>query len=201
MARLATEADFHGERMGNPGAMYADYRRYPHFAQRAVAVAGRTAAAARILVVGCGYGYLVDALLAAGRPNTWGVDAAPWATGRAAAAVGAAAGARVRQADATSAAALRAAKQAMGLGATQRFDLAVTEDVLPCLTAAEQTALLAAVRQHATALLHVVTPGDPADPRKGAGIDWRSAAAWKALVGAADAVLDAETGELLGGGG
>jgi SAM-dependent methyltransferase len=192
MARLLTAEDATG---GRPDAMYADYRRFPFFAARAALIAQRTAAAARILVVGCGVGYLVDELLKAGRPNAWGVDAAPYATGRAASELGAT-GARVRQCDATVAAEVRAAKIAFGLGANQRFALAITEDVLPCLTPQEQTALLAAVRAHATALFHVVTPGDPADPAKLPGLDWRSTAQWKALVGA-DPVLDAETGEVV----
>jgi hypothetical protein len=197
MARLATETDFHGERTGTPNAMYSEYRRYSYFAQRAALVIQRYPTANRILVVGCGVGYLVDELLKAGKPNTWGIDAAPYATAQAVVELGATVGARVRLADATSAAAVRSAKLAFGLGQNQRFDLAITEDVLPCLTAGEQTALLSAVRQHATALLHVVTPGDPADPRKRPGLDWKRATAWKALVGT-DPVLDAETGEVTG---
>lgn len=183
--------------MGNPNAMYSEYKRFPFFAQRAALVVQRYPTANRILVVGCGVGYLVDELLKAGKPNTWGIDAAPYATAQAVIELGTTVGARVRLADATSAAAVRTAKLAFGLGQNQRFDLAITEDVLPCLTAAEQTALLAAVRQHATALLHVVTPGDPASRRKGPGLDWKSIAAWKSLVGS-DPVLDAETGEVTG---
>lgn len=189
MARLLTAEECDGRA---PNAMYGFYRRYPFFTRRASLIAQRYPAASRLLVVGCGPGYLVDELIKAGKAQTWGVDASPFAVGRAATALGATVGARVRQADATDAAALLAAKQAMGLGRNQRFDLAITEDVLPCLTTQEQTALLAAVRGQANALFHVVTPGDPADPAKLPGLDWRSTAAWKALVGT-DPVLDAET--------
>lgn len=199
MARLATEADFHGartrsgRRAAGPPPLYDEYRRFPFFAQRAAAVRARYPEAQRVLVVGCGYGYLVDELRRAGVSEPWGVDASPWAVERAAAVLPRAAARRVRLADATDAASLAAAlPEALGRGG--RFDAAVTEDVLPCLDPGEQRALLAAVRARAAAVLHVVTPGDPADPRKAPGLDWKPAGAWAALV-APDAVLDAETGE------
>lgn len=204
MARLATEADFHGgrhreaRRAAGPPPLYDEYRRFPFFSERAAAVRARYPDARRVLVVGCGYGYLVDELRRAGVPEPWGVDAAPWAVERAAAVLPGASARRVRLADATDAASLAAALPEV-LGRGGRFDLAVTEDVLPVLDAAEQRAVLAAVRVRAAAVLHVVTPGDPADPRKAPGLDWKPTAVWAALV-APDALLDAETGALLGPG-
>lgn len=203
MARLATEADFHGgrhreaRRAAGPPPLYDEYRRFPFFAERAAAVRARYPDARRVLVVGCGYGYLVDELRRAGVPDPWGVDASPWAVERAAAVLPGASARRVRLADATDAASLAAALPEV-LRRDGRFDVAVTEDVLPVLDPGEQRALLAAVRARAAAVLHVVTPGDPADPAKLPGPEWRSIEAWRALLGAGEPVLDAETGEAWG---
>jgi len=188
VARAATEADFHGTRLNNPSRLYDEYRRYPFFAERAAFIRQRYPTASRVLIAGCGYGYLVDELRKSG-VGAWGCDIAPWATGQAAQVLGQNAQ-FVGQGDITSAASMATVKSQAGLRNNQRFDVTVTEDVLTVLTEAEITAALQAVRGISSTVLHMVTPGVP-NAEHHPDLNWKSIAAWRSRC-APDVVYDVE---------
>lgn len=183
--RLATQADF------EQGGLYTSYRRYPFFAERAAAVVAAYGSV-KTLVVGCGWGYLVDELLRLG-VDAWGIDASLYAItkGKAVAGMLPATLTRLSVADATNRTQLTAVRTTAGLVGSARFGLVVTEDMLPMLTDAEVTTAVTECRRIATNMLHIVTPGTATDASKLTALNWKSTAAWKALV-APDAVMDAE---------
>ena len=168
--------------------VYTEYRRFGFFSERAALLRERYPSARTVLVVGCGPGYLVDELRRAG-VDAWGIDPAPDALAP-----------RIADRIVTGDAARRGDLERLApLDQGGRFDLAVTEDVLPCLSAQKRTALLRAVRRHADALLHIVTPGDPGDPAKLPGVDWKRIAgpgSWRAVLGPGEPILNAENWEV-----
>jgi len=177
MAVLGSAANFEG------GTLYSSYRRYPFYAERAAWVRS-IVPTGKVLVAGCGWGYLVDELVALGL-DAWGIDASTYCVGRAVVS------SRVLTVEATSRNRPAGARTAAGLGGSTKFAAAVTDDLLPCLTDAEASTALAELRRVATTLLHIVTPGAAADPAKAAGLNWKSHAAWKSFVGT-DLVYSAE---------
>lgn len=206
--RLASSADFEaGGLYGGNG--WPGYRRYPFFAQRAAVIHQRFPSG-KVLVVGCGWGYLVDELLNLGG-DAWGVDASSYAINKGKALSGVNAGttleglavgmrsdtgSRLVSADATNRQQLASARQTAGLSGSQRFEVVVTEDVLPVLSDAEVSVLVTEVRRLAVTVLHIVSPGDPSDPSKLAGLNWKSTSQWKQLA-APDLVLDVESGAVV----
>jgi hypothetical protein len=203
VARLATQADFRGRPdpntpvpAGRPTWLYDDYRRFPFFVQRAQVIRQRFPAAVTVLVAGCAHGYLVDELRKLGAV-AWGCDASAWATGQAAQAVPASAQ-FVRQGDCLNVQSLRAVRSAAGIPQSGRFAVGVTEDLLPVAASdAEATTMLTNLRAVCTVLFHVVTPGSPADPHRMSGLLWKPIAAWRAFLPVGEAILDAETGEVV----
>lgn len=191
MSLWATAADF--EQAG-VGALYAPaYSRFPFFQSRLDSLKQRFAPTGqKLLVVGCGFGYLVDDLVAAGY-DAYGIDNA-YAIGKGKALLPAIA-ARLLVADALTASTLDAAASAAGLkGHTPKWALLVTEDVLPVMSDAEvQTALTNLRARCTTNLLHFVTPGDggqACDPR----LNWKPIDGWRGVLCPPDVVADAETG-------
>lgn len=189
MSLLATAADF--ER----GGLYsAPYGRYPFFQQRVDALKGRFAPnGQKALVVGCGYGYLVDDLVAAGY-DAWGVDASQYAISKGQSLLPGVAS-RLAVADALDGASLDAVAKSAGLhGKTPTWTLLLTEDVLPCMSDAEVATALANLRARCTSnLLHLVTPGH-ADPDHDARLNWKTIDGWRAVLCPPDVVGDCETG-------
>lgn len=185
--RLASAEDF------RDGALYSNYRRYPFFAERAAMIRRRVSPSASVLIAGCGYGYLVDELRKIG-VRAWGCDLSPWAVGQASQVIPATA-TFVLLGDVTDTNSLNTVRAAAGLPGNQDFALVVTEDVLPMLTDAEIAAALEAVRTVGSAVLHIVTPGDPTDTTRASGVTWKPIAAWRALC-APDPVMDAERGTI-----
>ncbi len=203
MARLASQSDFEG------GDLYTNYRRYPFFAERAAVIHERFPTG-KILVVGCGWGYLVDELLKLGR-DVWGIDASSYAINKGKSLSGntsagktqeglevgmrADTGARLLVADTTSRQSLAAIHKATDLTGNDKFAVAVTEDMLPCLTDAEVTSTISELRLVATSLLHCVTPANTDDPedmaRRHPDLNWKKVEVWKALVNP-DLVYDEE---------
>ena len=167
--------------------LYTQYGPHPRFAERARLIRERYPDARTVLVVGCARGYLIEALLELGL-DAWGCDIEPESVPEAVAD-------RVIQAGATEPDELDAVRRAAGLKGSRKFDLAVTEDVLPCLDDPGARRLLEAVRAVAKGRLHIVTPGDPTDPAKLPGLNWKPIETWRTLVGG-ETVLDAESGEL-----
>lgn len=181
MAVLATQARF------EEGGWYSQYRNYPFFAQRAAWI-NQTVPTGKLLIAGCGWGYLVDELLKLGR-DVWGIDASAYCVGK-----GIAPG-RVFQRSALVRADLNAAKTAAGVASNGRFAAGVTEDLLPCLTVPEVSSALQELRRACTSLLHIVTPGDGSaqPPGRVPEMTWRDVAGWKQIVGS-DPVYSTETG-------
>jgi SAM-dependent methyltransferase len=192
MARQATADDFEGRRADS---LYTLYRRYDFFATRAAIIHARYPAVGKILIAGCGYGYLVDELVKLGR-DAWGIDAATYAVNTGKAEMPQIAG-RLILADAGNSLDMQAARAAAGLTGNRRFDLIVDEDMLPVMSDAEATGALAQMRANVLngRIFHIITPGDPVDPSKVAALNWKSIGAWKAIMGA-EPILNAETGEV-----
>jgi SAM-dependent methyltransferase len=215
MSRLATAADFEGLQ---PGALYTEYRRFSFFAARAGFIAARwPVSVGRVLVVGCGYGYLVDELLTRGY-DAWGLDAAAYAIGKAQEKLSVGASNRVLLGNMATRGDVNAAKNAMGLGNNARVGLLVTEDVLTtCATQQEATVALTELRRHGTNYLHILTcskPGDvvataaeqaaydalqaklaasPGGGLRWPGLLWLTRQQWRTLINApAEVMLDAE---------
>jgi SAM-dependent methyltransferase len=161
MSRLATAADFEGLQ---PGALYTEYRRFSFFAARADFIAARwPVSVGRVLVVGAGYGYLVDELLIRGY-DAWGLDAAAYAIGKAQEKLSVGASNRVLLGNMATRGDVNAAKNAMGLGNNARVGLLVTEDVLTtCANQQEATVALTELRRHGTNYLHILTCSKPGD--------------------------------------
>jgi hypothetical protein len=186
MAVLADASRFEG----GAGAWYSNYTRYAFFAQRAAWIHA-TVPTGKLLIAGCGWGYLVDALVKLGR-DAWGIDASAYCVGKAVVP------GRVLQRSALVRADVNAVKTAAGIAANGRFAAGVTEDLLPCLSVPEITSALGELRRACTTLLHIVTPGDGTaqPPGRVAEMNWRTTQGWKDLVGS-DPVYDAETGAVL----
>jgi hypothetical protein len=173
------------------GGWYDGYRRYPFFAQRAAWIHA-TVPTGKLLIAGCGWGYLVDELVKLER-DAWGIDASAYCVSKDIAP------GRVLQRSALVRADLNAVKSAAGIATNGRFAAGITEDLLPCLTIAEITSALQELRRACTSLLHIVTPGDGTaqPPGRVPEMTWRVAAGWKQIVGS-DPVYNAETGAVLG---
>jgi hypothetical protein len=185
VGRLASAADF------EDGALYSDYQRFAFFAWRAEWLVNRFGPTGKWLVAGCGWGFLVDELLKLG-VDAWGVDPSPYAKAKATENLSAASAARVLQVDLTTRAQLASARSAAGLTGNQRFDVTVTEDVLPVFSDAEITVGLTELRRVSNAIVHIVTAVPSGDlATRAVGLNWKTMVQWKTLVGN-DTVLNAE---------
>jgi SAM-dependent methyltransferase len=210
MSRLASASDFHaqydaqGVKIAGTGSLYDDYRRYPFFGWRADFIAARwPISVGKVVVFGCGYGYLVDELVQRGY-DAWGVEAADYARNKAAEVLPFASANRVVLANIANRQALAAVRTAAGLTGQARFGLGISEDVLPVCTD-EAEAVLAInecrriVSTTAGRFLHIITcsNGNLEDlNNRLPGLLWRSPAQWRAIVnsagGAADVCLNTE---------
>lgn len=191
---IGTEANFNG----SVGSWYVDpykaegeahYRDYPVFSQRATNIKGRFNTG-KILIAGCGYGYLVKHLLSLGA-DAWGVDASPWAISQGTTV----APNRILQADVTQRAQLDAARTAAGLKSTQKFTAVITEELLPSLTDAEVAVALTELRRVGTVLFHIVTAVELQADRM-PEFNWKTLAEWKTVVGT-ELVMGVESGTIL----
>lgn len=204
MAVLATLARL--EQGGWYGGPDGGYRRYPFFSERAAWVDGQTAAGNKIGVAGCAWGYLVDELRKRGR-EAYGFDAASYATLKWAQ-IRPAETTRVVVADARTRTQMTSFRTTTaGMAGAALIPLVVTEDLLPCLTDAEVTTVLAELRRIAAKLVHICTCALPTTPgglvndsanvaARSADFNWKTHAEWKRLVGA-DLVMNAEGGAVL----
>jgi hypothetical protein len=174
------------------GGWYSQYRNYPFFAVRAAWIHA-TVPTGKLLIAGCGWGFLVDELVKLGR-DAWGIDASAYCSGKAVV-LG-----RVLQRSALVRADVNAAKSAAGIAANGRFAAGVTEDLLPCLSVPEITSALGELRRACTTLLHIVTPGDGTaqPPGRVPEMTWRNHQEWKDFptIGT-ELVYNAETGAVL----
>lgn len=197
MARLASEADFFaqwdadGNRVPGTGNLYDNYRRYPFFAERADIIAARfPTSIGKLVIFGCGFGYLVDELFQRGY-DAWGVDAADYARNQAAAVLPFESASRVILANMVTPAALNAVRAAAGLTGNQRFAVGISEDVLPvCTDQAEVRVGIESshgiVSTTPGRMLHFITctkPEQQGDMQSRLpGLLWLSRAQWRALI-------------------
>lgn len=189
MGRLASETDF------KQGGMYSDYRRYPFFAQDADLLTTRYPSLGRVLVAGCGYGYLVDELSIRGW-DAWGCDASLWAVGQRISARIQGFDILIRQ-DMT---------DIKNLGTGARFDLIVTEDVLTVLSDVEVATALTELRRIAKSpareLFHIVTCANelidgPLSSSRDItlGLNWKTHIDWVTTIGNNEPVMNREGGK------
>lgn len=201
MAVMATATRF------EQGAWYSDYTRYPFFAERAAWVSAQTPSPDKIGVAGCGWGFLVDELVSLER-EAYGFDAASYATAKAGIAISPQIAQRVVTANALTRSQMTGFRtNTVKMSGSTPIPLVVTEDLLPCLTNAEVTTVLAELRRISAKLCHIVTCARPASPgsttvlagdltNRLGELNWKAHADWKTLVGT-DLVMDAETGAVL----
>jgi 2-polyprenyl-3-methyl-5-hydroxy-6-metoxy-1,4-benzoquinol methylase len=152
----------------------------------------------KILIAGCGYGYLVQRLMDVhGFTDVWGCDASAWAIQQAKA-LHPHLAARFVQADITVRQQLTALRSAAGLSGNQSFRAVVTEDVLPCAAnQAEAQTMLTELRRISQGEGHIISmrfpdgtvqpDGSVVTPWGGVsqmpGFLWLTPAAWRALIG------------------
>lgn len=197
MSRLASQADFYasydqdGNKIPGTGNIYDEYRRYPFFAERATIVASLfPTSIGKVVIFGCGFGYLVDELVQRGY-DAWGVEGADYARNKAAEVLPFGSANRVVLANMTNQSALNQVRNAAGLSGNQRFAVGISEDVLPVCTD-ETEARVALVAGHgivsttAGRMLHWITCSKPEtqgdlDTRL-PGLLWRSRAQWAAII-------------------
>lgn len=214
---IATADDFEGT---GPEPIYADYTRLETeqnvFQRRADWIVATYPSATTICIAGVGYGFLMRKLIDKGK-TVAGIDASNFARGKASTLTPAEMQLFIVD-DCSRDSAYRQAAQASGLGNTGRFNLVVTEDLLPCASDdAEAVLFINAARGRATEnigqVLHIVTAsksgdvlGNLANPPADLGsrtlrtarLLWHTLEAWKTLagnppVGITETWLDTET--------
>ncbi len=128
---------------------------------------------AKVLVVGCAYGYLVKHLVSLG-VDAYGMDISPYAISQAPQAD------RVFVGDAKSEASFDEAKTLAGLTKNNdKFDLIVDEDMICCLTDAEAITFCDLGTSYSNMFYHLVDP----TPHLIQWYNWKTIADWKALIG------------------
>jgi len=197
MARAASAFDF------EQGGMYSFYERFPYFATRADMIRGRYAATSRVLIAGCGWGYLVDELFARGI-STYGCDLSSYAINKGKSILPNVSN-RLFVGDCRSKASMDSVRTASGLTVStnanrnQTFDVIVTEDMLGVMDSeAEVQQVLTTLRGQGKTLFHIITC--IAHPDDTAGRDptllWRTHDQWKAIIGNGELVMNVEGGEV-----
>ena len=173
--RLACREDFE-----EPGGLYWNptYSDYSYFTQRAESLVPFYVGK-RVLIVGAGWGFTVAHARGRG-VLAFGLELSQYALDRGAEECPAAVQFMVKG-DATTADGYEAAVQAAG----GRFDLAITEDVLPMLTVPEIKAVVDLVPSYADKVVHWVTPLAPGQDPHPSIPTTLDAAGWKALLGSA----------------
>lgn len=176
---IATQADYEGGWYFDPNKAVGelDYRDGSHFNARVEFLRARVTTG-KVLIAGCGYGYLVKRLVDLGF-DAWGCDASQWCVDKAATIVPG----RVIKADVTVRAQLGSVLTAAGLSSKNgRFAFTVTEDLLVCLADAEISTALTELRRISASLFHIVTAVE-VEAERGASFNWKTLSGWKAVVG------------------
>lgn len=190
------EGYFHGDRLEGytqyGRTMWGERWSFDGFAQttqaRALAkgfsLEGRTC-----LIVGAAYGYGIEALMSQlGAGQVYGLEVSAYAVSQAPASVAA----RMVVGDARDVNAIRAAKTVAGLRRNERFDLILSEDLLPCFTDTEAQTAAALWRQHATQVGHRLSTWPSL---AAAGYTFHTLAGWRQLLGQQDWLWDYFTWE------
>ncbi len=130
---------------------------------------------AKVLVVGCAYGYLVKHLVLLG-VDAYGMDISSYAISQAPSEVTS----RVFVGDARLDASFAQAKTLAGLTKTNdKFDLILEEDMILCLTDAEAVRMSGHMNSYSNMVYHVIDPGSQLSQ----WYNWKTIAGWKALIG------------------
>lgn len=204
---LARREDFEPTPEEGPAALYWNpttaqgYVRFPFFQARIAQLRGRFAPIGqKVAVWGCGFGYLVDMLVAEGY-DAFGYDASSYAIARGKALLPSIAG-RLFVRNALVAGDMTPSRRDAGLQGNQRFPLLITEDLLSCLTDAEIAAALTNLRGISTSnLLHILTTFDSTAPAHDPRCTWKTVNEWRAVVSPPDAVYDSATNTVWNAGG
>lgn len=208
MSRVYSEADYHG-------VVDDQYRRYPFFSDRAVRARGVLQAilTSKILIAGCGWGFLIEELTNQGFTDVWGCDASDYAVNTAAPRDIPSLSSRVLLGDVTSDQSMIDVANAAGLpGNNPRFRACITEDILPCAeTVEEAQQMLTVLRTRARALFHFITPRDQlgvlqpdgsvvwpwGEQAQMPGFLWLSEQEWIDLIGPGEGIVFAGSGEVV----
>lgn len=153
MARIYDQADWQG-------TMEIDYHKRPFYALRAAAIKAAfpsLSASSKILVAGCGYGYLLEELFALGLTGSYGCDGSTYAMTTGKLGVSNTVQLRLQQKNILVPNDMRDMRQFAGLQGQNKFDLVITEDVLPCFTASEVPTALANLRATGTNVAHIIS--------------------------------------------
>lgn len=212
MSRLASQTDFfasydaQGVKVPGTGVLYDSYTNVAAsglFAQRADLIAAQwPTSLGKVVILGCGFGYLVHELVVRGY-DAWGVEAADYARNKAAEVLPFGSASRVVLANMANRSALATVRAAAGLTGNQRFAVGISEDVLPvCTDEAEATLALSECRRIISTTAgrfgHFITCTDGMDAYQQnnsfPGLLWRTRAQWRAIIGAADICWDAFSG-------
>lgn len=197
MSRLASQTDFFAtydlnqNKVPGTGVMYDNYQRFPFFAERANIIASRFATnVGKIIVFGCGFGYLVDELVQRGY-DAWGCDLSDYARNKAAEVLPFASANRIILADMGSSQGLNAVRNAAGLTGNQRFAVGISEDILPVCTDDNEVRVALAsghgiVSTTAGRILHWITCSKPENANdlntRMPGLLWKSRTEWGTLI-------------------
>jgi len=188
MGRIASIEDF------EQGGLYTSYTRYPFFKERATNLKGRITTG-KVLIVGCGWGYLVDELVKLGI-DAWGIEISQYAVDKAQTVIPDNAY-RIIKGDASIVADMDRVKTASGLNKNQKFYLVVSEDMFTVCLDDEVTLTLNQMHRIGSHYLHIMTcihPEIPGDiESRFASINWKTQSQWKTLLGS-DPCWDTEQG-------
>jgi hypothetical protein len=229
MSRIATEADFiaqydaEGRKIAGTGQVYEpQYERFTHIGGENISIFAprvqrfvesyNPQPSQRFLVVGACYGFLVDEMRDRGLTvsgvewNAWGAEASTFAISQAQSHLAPARANKIVLANAAVVNGLNAAKTAAGVANNQRFDVVITEDLLPCaVSEAEIQAMLTECRRVSAnnGVLHLISclrPGEVVDPNvRFSGYIWKTLAQWRTTLArpqAQEPILDLEGGVL-----
>lgn len=185
------------------GGWYSNYTRYQFFSERASWVASLSSGP--IGVAGCGWGFLVDELLNLAC-DAYGFDASEYCVSNTVRVSGRVVP-RIVKADALIDAQM-GMFHSLVMETKSPIPLMVTEDMLPMLNDSEVAVALKTMNSVSAQMCHVVTCARPATPgsdvilegdvdNRDPEINWKTLAGWKAMVGATNLVLDAETGSVI----
>ena len=213
MSKFATPARFGDEATGQGGSWWSPpltlEDHLPAYTARAELIAATYTAVPRnvadpasvadkVLVAGCGYGFLVLELWRLGF-NAYGCDGI-WPVDIGKGKIPGV-GTRLITGDCTSAADMAAVKQAAGVARNRRFALVVTEGLLNVAdSVAEVGLMLPALRGIGATVGHFITCYDPDDRDAGlpAAINdalYRTPAQWRATVGTGERIWDINGGD------
>jgi SAM-dependent methyltransferase len=140
---------------------------------------------ANVLVIGCGFGFLIEELAAAGITDVYGLDPGPFYWDAAQAAEwDVSVKARVAQ-DWVGSGTEKASLNALGVTGQAKFTFVVDEDAVPMHSDAELPAFIAGceARLQGNArgrIVHLVTTVGPYGPENQA-VNWKTLAEWKAV--------------------